>query len=101
MLVNTRLATAIRRITRWFLGLAAIPLGALTLILFCTTGRPVPRGFVPNSQPNFGLNPKDGWPEIQWYPGSGSRFISGVSDYSYMNPWSQDLVKQEQRPPHL
>ncbi|CAN5584022.1 hypothetical protein BH10PLA2_BH10PLA2_31520 [soil metagenome] len=53
--MNTRLNPTVRCAARWCAGLTVIPLSVLTAVFFCNTGRPVPQAFVPNIQPDYGL----------------------------------------------
>jgi hypothetical protein len=82
--MRIRLAAFARHVACWAAGLLSIPLGLFTFFLFCATGRPVPREFISNSQPDFGLDLKapsetDGIRRVAWLRSSDLRCDIGLT----------------------
>ena len=90
-----------RRATRLSAALLLALVGILTVAMFCTTGRPVPLGFVPSTEPAFGLDlntPErvNGKRQTMWLQsedrtcGIAFKLQDGMSDW-YL-PTSQELI---------
>jgi len=66
--MRIRLAELGRRVARWIAGLLLVPMGLLSFVLFCATGRPIPREFIPADQMDFSLARSVGVRDLKGQP---------------------------------